>query len=247
MEDATGGWDASAEAWIREVGEAGDDGRRHVLDGPMIDRLRTRRYGDALDVGCGEGRFCRMMQGLGIETVGIDPTEALIDHARARDPAGDYRVARAEAPGVVPGTFDLVVSYLTLVDIPDLATALRAMVEALRPGGTLLIANLNGFFTAGLPEPWVTDANGQPRFCIDHYLDERAVWVSWRGIHVRNWHRPLSATMAPLLGHGLALRYFAEPEPTGGDPAKADRFRRVPCFHIMEWAKPGARSPSRTG
>ncbi|KAA2235675.1 class I SAM-dependent methyltransferase [Salinarimonas soli] len=233
------GWDASSQAWITEQGEEGDYGRRYVLDAPMIARLQLRPYTTALDVGCGEGRFCRMMQRYGIRTVGIDPTEALIAQARLRDPAGDYRVTRAEALNVAPCTFDLVVSYLSLIDIPDLAIAIDRMVAALRPGGTLLIANLNSFNTAGMPDGWTLDAEGEPRFCIDHYLEERAIWVGWRGIRIQNWHRPLSAYLALLLGHGLELRHFAEPAPHGGDPAKADRYRRVPYFHIMEWAKPG--------
>jgi hypothetical protein len=68
-------------------------------------------------------------------------------------------------------------------------------------------------------------------------LEERAVWASWRGIHIQNWHRPLSAYMALLLGNGLELRHFSEPAPSGDDPQVADRYRRVPFFHIMEWQK----------
>ena len=37
----------------------------------------------ALDVGCGEGRFCRMMQDRGVQTVGIDPAKGLIARATA--------------------------------------------------------------------------------------------------------------------------------------------------------------------
>ena len=48
-----------------------------------------------------------------------------------------------------PGaSFDLVVSYLTLIDIADFRLALQEMVRVLQPGGTLLIANLNSFVTA---------------------------------------------------------------------------------------------------
>jgi 2-polyprenyl-3-methyl-5-hydroxy-6-metoxy-1,4-benzoquinol methylase len=238
MTDASGGWDASSEAWIKEQGDEGDYGRRYVLDVPMIARLRCRPYATALDVGCGEGRFCRVMQGHGIRTVGIDPTQPLIAHARLRDPNGDYRVESAETFDIPSGSFDLVVSYLTLIDIPDLSTAIPHMVSALRPGGTLLIANLNSFNTAGMPNGWTPDANGQPRFYMDHYLEERAVWVSWRGIRVQNWHRPLSTYMTLLLAQGMELRHFEEPAPIGGDPAQADRYRRVPYFHIMEWSKP---------
>ena len=44
--------------------------------------------------------------------------------------------------------------------------------------------------------------------------------------------------MKLFLAHGLTLRYFDEPEPSGGDPDTAERYRRVPYFTIMEWSKP---------
>jgi 2-polyprenyl-3-methyl-5-hydroxy-6-metoxy-1,4-benzoquinol methylase len=149
--DASAGWNASAEALIKEQGDEGDYGRRFVLDAPMIERIRGRCFETALDVGCGEGRFCRIMQKQGLRTVGIDPTGALIDRARQLDPGGDYRVSRAETLDMEAGSFDLVVSYLTLIDIPDLARALDRMAASLRPGGTLLIANLTSFCSAGMP------------------------------------------------------------------------------------------------
>ena len=232
------GWTDSAQAWIAEQGEAGDFGRRYVLDAPMLARIRRQPFRTALDVGCGEGRFCRLMQAEGLHTVGIDPTPSLLDRARHLDPAGDYRLGRAETLDPADGVYDLVVSYLTLIDIPDLAAALPRLAAILRPGGTLLIANLTSFNTAALPDTWTAGPDGTPRFCIDHYLEERAVWVQWRGIRVQNWHRPLSAYMTQLLDLGLQLRHFAEPAPIGADPAKTALYRRAPFFHIMEWQRP---------
>jgi SAM-dependent methyltransferase len=238
MRETDDGWDASAEAWVAEMGDDGDYGRKFVLDAPMLARVEGRGFTTALDVGCGEGRFCRKLRALGVHTVGIDPARALIARAKELDPGGDYRVASAESVNVTPGSFDLVVSYLSLIDIPDLSRAATQMVAALRPGGTLLIANLTSFNTAAMPESWTTDADGRRRFSIDHYLDERAVWVSWRGIRVQNWHRPLATYMTAFLDRGLVLRHFAEPPATGGDPERAARYRRVPFFYIMEWRKP---------
>ena len=79
----------------------------------------------------------------------------------------------------------------------------------LRPGGTLLIANLNGFNTACGDRDWVLDADGRrEHFPIDPYLDERAMWIEYRGIRIVNHHRPLSTYMQALLGAGLALSAF---------------------------------------
>ena len=234
----SGGWAESAEAWIAEIGDRGDYGREFVLDVPMMARIKDRGYTNALDVGCGEGRFCRMLQACGIRTVGIDPTEPLIQHARLQDPQGDYRIGRAEALDFPDGYFDLVISYLSLIDIPDIGRAISEMVRVLTPKGTLLIANLTSFTTANTGGGWRPDGDGEPRFSIDYYLQERAEWLSWSGIRVQNWHRPLSAYLSLLLKQGLELRHFAEPEPQGGDPAKAELYLRVPYFLIMEWRKP---------
>jgi SAM-dependent methyltransferase len=234
------GWDESAAAWIAAMGESGDYGRTHVLDPAMLDRVRRTSFENALDIGCGEGRFCRIMQTLGIATVGIDPTAALIERARELDPRGDYRVARAESIGVAEDSFDLIVCYLSLIDIPDLESAADEMVRALRLGGTLLVANLSSFNTAGMPDGWERDASGVRRFSIDRYLEDRAVWVSWDGITVQNWHRPLSTYLALFLERGLELQYFAEPTPIGGDPMRAAHYRRVPFFNVMEWRKKGS-------
>jgi SAM-dependent methyltransferase len=234
------GWNESAEAWIKDMGARGDYARQFVLDPPIIARIRRRPYQKALDVGCGEGRFCRILGQLGIDASGIDPTDGLLQQARQQDPSGDYRSGRAEKLDFPDASFDLVVSYLTLIDIPDIRRALAEMVRVLQPGGTLLIANLTSFTTAGPPPDAARGKNGELNFCIDHYLEERAEWVSWRGIRIYNWHRPLSTYMTLLLELGLQLRYFDEPPPLGGDPAVMDRYRRVPYFLIMEWQKPPA-------
>lgn len=233
------GWDESAEAWIASMGTEGDWGRRYVLDAPMLARISGRGFARALDVGCGEGRFCRMMQPLGLETVGVDPTEALIQRARALDPGGDYRVGRAEALALEDASFDLVVSYLSLVDVTDVRAGIREAQRVLRPGGTLLIANLQSFNTAADPIGWSHEPDGSRRFSIDRYLEERPTWVEWHGIRVQNWHRPLGVYMSALLDAGLELRHFAEPAPEGVEGDKVDRYRRAPNFLVMEWQKRG--------
>jgi SAM-dependent methyltransferase len=238
----SGGWKESAAAWVAVLGERGDWAREHVLDAAMLRRVEGRGFRSALDVGCGEGRFCRLLRQHGVAAVGVDPTDALIAEARRRDADGQYRIGKAERLEFADGEFDLVVSYLTLIDIVDFRVAIGEMARVLDVGGSLLIANLTSFTSACAAEGWIRDKDGRALYYpVDRYLDEFAQWVTWRGINIENWHRPLGAYMTELLDRGLMLRFFAEPEPTGGgDPERALLYRRAPWFVVMEWVKPSA-------
>lgn len=235
----SGGWEESASAWITDMGEHGDFSRRHVLDPEMIARIEARGFSSALDVGCGEGRFCRMMRDKGIEMTGLDPTVALLTHANAKDPMGHYVVGRAEAMPFAAETFDLVICYLTLIDIAKLEPAIAEIHRVLKPGGTLLIANLTSFSSAGMDRGWIKDETGAALYYpVDRYLDERSFWLTYRGICIENWHRPLSTYMSLLLRHAFQLVYFSEPSPQRVDRDKLEHYRRAPWFLVMEWCKP---------
>lgn len=231
-------WEKSAAAWIASQGEAGDFTRRYVLDSVMLDQVAGRGFGRALDVGCGEGRFCRMIAPHVGSVAGIDPAPSLIAEAKRRDAVGDYRIGRAEKLDFADDTFDLVVSYLSFIDIDDIDAAIAEIARVLAPGGTLLIANLNGFNTAAAHGGWQTDWRGTKRhFAIDEYLVTRANRVAWCGIEVVNWHRPMATYMTLLIDAGLRLTFFAEPAAAGGDAARVDTYRRAPYAHVMTWRR----------
>ncbi len=230
------GWDASAEAWITSQGADGDFSRQHVLDAPMLDRIQAAMPKAILDLGCGEGRFCRRLAPLVERVVGIDPTEPLISHAQALGGA-DYVIAGAENIPFADHSFDMIVSYLSMIDIPDVPRALQDCHRVLRPGGRLLIANLNPWTTAsqahGYPE---VKPDGTTTLIMDRYLNCFASWAEWSDIRIQNWHRPLSFYMQTLLTAGFQLTHFDEPKATGG--ARAESYNRAPYLHIMEWQRP---------
>lgn len=232
------GWETSANAWIDHV-DRGDANRIGNLD-PVVLRMLGGVSGKrVLDVGSGEGRFCRMLREMAALVVGVDPTQELVQSSRARDRGGQYVQAFAENLPFADSTFDAVVSYLSLIDIADYKTAITEMSRVLRPGGRLVVANLNGFATAALG--WHKDEVGNRLFWpMDNYPEERAERVEWAGISIINYHRPLSNYMKSFLGSGLVLREFEEPVPSD---EMIERFpnlateRRVPLFVAMHWEK----------
>jgi SAM-dependent methyltransferase len=217
MEGNNNGWQESANAWIADMGEHGDFGRRYVLDPVMLPRALHGQPTSALDIGCGEGRFCRLLRQHGLqEIVGIDPTTALLDAARQKD---------------LQGT-------LTLIDIPDIRAAIPEMARVLKPGGRLLIANLNSFNSSAADQGWAKDSQGRKlHYPLDNYMAERAMWIEYRGIRIVNHHRPLSVYMRLLLDSGLELVHFDEPAPVQQSPKRAADYMRVPWFLVMEWRK----------
>lgn len=96
------GWTTSASAWIADMGEHGDFARKYVLDQPMLQRVRAGAFQNALDIGCGEGRFCRALRAEGVAAVGVEPCSPLRETAIVRDPGGTYVHAKAENFPSVP-------------------------------------------------------------------------------------------------------------------------------------------------
>jgi SAM-dependent methyltransferase len=232
-----GGWAESAPAWLAHV--EGDAARQ------MLDPLVLRLCGDVtgarvIDVGCGEGRFSRMLAERGAICAGIDPTLALVRAAHDRGGMSPVR-AVAEAMPLRDAAFDLAITYITLVDIEHYREAIGEMSRVLRPGGRLIAVNI-GFASAsvGPNGGWTRDDAGEPLYvAIDRYGEERSEIYDWNGIRIRNWHRPLNAYMSAYLRAGLILRRFMEPVPPDafrGHP-DIDRAARVPWFNVMVWEK----------
>lgn len=236
------GWRSSAPAWINRMGDEGDFSRQHVLDEPMLARVKALRPQAALDVGCGEGRFCRKLAELNIATVGVDPVDKMIQEARMRHTSGEYHIAFAEDLPFEDDGFDLVVSYLSLIDIDSLDEAVAEMTRVLKPGGRLLIANLSSFSTSSAVfGKRYCKETGEELRPLGRYLAEEKLWFEWDGLRIQNWHRPLSTYMHALLSQGLVLSFFDEPRPTGGPSERIQSYERMPYLMMMEWAKHAKR------
>ncbi|NUT38707.1 MAG: methyltransferase domain-containing protein [Thermoactinospora sp.] len=123
--------------------------RREVFT--RLAALAGVRPGDrVLDVGCGTGYLTRIIApvvGASGRVVGVDPSAAMIGHARDRAPENcDYVVGPGQALDLPDCSFDVVLSSLAVHHMPagSRGAAVREMFRVLRPGGRLLIAEFRG-------------------------------------------------------------------------------------------------------
>ena len=126
-------WVEHVQDWIQQDQSL----RTGMLDSWMLEALGDVAGRRVLDVGCGEGRF--FLAALGADVTGIDLTEPLIEQARASACSdGTYLIGNAEdLASIDDESFDLVVSYIVLVDVQDYERSVRAAFRVLRPGGAL--------------------------------------------------------------------------------------------------------------
>jgi SAM-dependent methyltransferase len=231
------GWIQSADAWIASM-EEGDLNRELLLDPVLLEWLEPLPKGLILDIGCGEGRFSRKMTGPGSTVIGLDPVVALAETAHRK--GGLFLVGDGEKLPFPSERFDLALSYLVLLDIPDYRAAIREMARVLKPGGHALIANVNPLVSS--QDGWCRNEKGDKlHIKVDDYLSERGAHVSWANIAVYNWHRPLQNYLTAFLDVGLILRRYVEPSPSEAAIEQEQWLaggRRVPWFHVMLWQKP---------
>ncbi|MCX4095401.1 class I SAM-dependent methyltransferase [Nocardia sp. alder85J] len=104
-----------------------------------------------LDIACGPGKLAVAMGGLvgaAGEVVGIDAAREMVEHARvaARSaPNCRFEYGLAQELDFADGSFDVVTSTFAMHHIPaaQRVPALTEMFRVLRPGGRLLLADMN--------------------------------------------------------------------------------------------------------
>jgi SAM-dependent methyltransferase len=173
-----------------------------------------RGNGNALDVGCGEGRISRELTACGFKVTAVDPVSWLVSAAIEARSARNYAVASAAELPFENAQFDLVVAYNVLMDIDDVPSALKEFRRVLRPAGQLIISVCHPFVAHGrfaskeTNAPFVVEGSyfGRQRF---EGVEER----DGLRMHFAGWSHPLEAYGIALEEAGLAITSLREPVP----------------------------------
>lgn len=230
-------WRDLADTWIQQTSNGRNVYRVGLLDSWMLDAVGDVRGVKAIDLGCGEGRFSRMLAERGAKVTGVDLCEPFIEFAEEHK-VGDEKYVVGDMEDLSQfhnGSFDLAVSYVSLVDTPSFERVVSETCRVLRTSGVFVVCNLQPMCTA--QNVWLKDETGRKlHFKLDSYFEESPRDVPMFGTPVTNFHRTLSTYVNSFLSSGFALAALYEPKPSAeqleGYPDVDDNLR-VPYFIIF--------------
>jgi SAM-dependent methyltransferase len=207
VEDVSDAWERNAEQWLAWVRTPDHDAYHWRFNFPRFTELLPEDPRTVLDVGCGEGRVGRWLAARGHTVVGIDSSPTLTVAARE---AGGYEEIVCGDAACLPwpdNTFDLVIAYMSLHDMPDPEPVIGEIARVLRPASPLAIA--------------IVHPLNRPDEDLDRYfetlrfhdaLTRDGLTMTFDGVD-----RPLSDYTTALTRNGFVIDRLTEPRPSAED------------------------------
>lgn len=253
-------WDANAETWTRHS-RAGYDIYRDALNTPAFLAMLPPVNGlCGIDIGCGEGTNTRRVAGLGAQMHAIDVAPTFIRYARETEQADPlaiiYHVGDGMALPFGDASFDFATAFMSLMDMPDPAAALREAWRVLRPGGFFQFSITHPCFDPPYRKV-LREPDGSVRAIeIGDYFEPSHGWVdTWwfatvppeektglQPFRTPRFDHTLSTWVDIIVAAGFVIERFGEPRATAelaaAEPVVADT-RVAPLFLHIRGRKPG--------
>lgn len=148
------------------------------LDEPVIDDIlaslldvgaAARTTGmTAVDAACGTGRLARRLLARGYGVIGVDSSPEMLEQARDHVPGADFRTGDLDALPVPDDTADLVVTGLALTHVADLEPVYAEFARVLRPGGDLIVSDVDRDLVLLGSVVKVSGPDGRPGLATTH-------------------------------------------------------------------------------
>lgn len=245
--DRSTAWDAQADWYDRLVGEDGSDYHKEVVLPGTMQLLAANAGERILDLGCGQGVFCRQLAAAGIEVTGVDLSSELIAKARRYETesplnrhAGtriDYRIEDACAlpADLRAGSYDGAVSILAAGNMESIDGFFEGAAQAVKKGGRLVVVIMHPCFRIPRQSQWQFDEAKKLQYRrIDRYLSSLAIPIITHpgkrdSSYTTMFHRPLHEIVSSASRAGwmiTALEEWTSNRRSVGAKAKAENRAR---------------------
>lgn len=227
-----------------------DDGRvKHALIGDaVVRRLAGARDLDVVEIGTGTGWLAARVRPLARRVVGLDGSASLLAEARRAAPDLEFVETDLHAPLPLPdGAFDVALACLVLHDLRPLARAYAELARVLRPGGRLLVVDLNAYYAHPVgtwTRTWRERLTRAPRGLrvapYGEWLRRRDRTFAWGDGHT-SWFTPLPDLVNEAVGAGFAVTGLEDLVPPDAPDGRglAGRMHRFPVYVLVEAVRVG--------
>jgi ubiquinone/menaquinone biosynthesis C-methylase UbiE len=139
-----------------------------------------------LDVGCGAGRYVQHFTERNMDYVGVDYSPNMIQVARSRNPGQQFLEMDYHKLGFDDASFDGIWAFCVFGNEPKvrLPSALAEMRRVLKPGGVLLIVNVD--WDTSMEEVGEVGPNYGPMYLSLWHFEDFDKLLSVNGFTIRN-------------------------------------------------------------
>ena len=108
-----------------------------------LDAAKVARGQSAVDVGAGSGFLSSGLVNRGLSVISIDQSESMLKELSVKLPQVDCRVGESQNLPVGDSSVNHAFANMYLHHVPDPATAIKEMTRVIKPGGKLVITDLD--------------------------------------------------------------------------------------------------------
>jgi len=136
-------WHSNAHPWANAIAGKQVASREAVTNQAIVEAVLGVGPHSLIDIGCGEGWFCRALAQLGTQCLGVDAIPALLEIARKA--GGDFQHCAYESLTTTDfgQRFDCAVSNFALLGKQSTEAVFDALPTLLKPGGHFFVQTLH--------------------------------------------------------------------------------------------------------
>ncbi|UMP05140.1 bifunctional 2-polyprenyl-6-hydroxyphenol methylase/3-demethylubiquinol 3-O-methyltransferase UbiG [Amycolatopsis sp. EV170708-02-1] len=238
-------WDQLASIRHQELQDGSDVSFSEVLVPELLKQIRPAKPRSILDFGCGTGVLTEILASQHDNVVGVDPSSKSIQIAQGSPQRkAQYHLESIEsyAQQNRSARFDAIVGNMTIMDVPDLRSALTACHQLCRDGGLVCLTLTHPNFW---PTYWEYDSEEWFDYGREIFIEaEFKITKHHSGLYTTHVHRPLSMYIATAAKCGLSLLELTEPLPSKSTESLYGIKWKFPRFLILTFVRRSEQSDS---